>query len=85
MILIVMLVVVFALLWVRTVKKMYGKKPSRSKSTLNHLRISKVSHRQYGAWDPDHTNKSLNEPLIDQATRLVEETASREFRFKGTH
>lgn len=89
MVVIIGLVVVFALLWFKTVKMMYVGQPRRKlglNRSVNHSRISKVSHRQFGAWDPELGNKSgVHEPLIDQATKLVEETASREFKFKGTH
>ena len=52
---------------------------------LTKKRLSKVSHRELGAWYPDQSKLGNNnyEPLIDRATIAVESTASRDFMFSG--
>lgn len=45
---------------------------------------SRVSDRHFGAWLPGSIDpKEIHEPLIDRATKLVEDSASRNFRFTG--
>jgi len=60
----------FLLLWVRTISQLYcQEKRTRSRKSPNVSRSS--VRKKVGAWDPDTPN-SLHEPLIDQATRLVD-------------